>query len=93
MDDKTSDPPLSIDPALQSRLEALAARSGVSVTDLALSVLRAHADEQERLIAEFAEDEERWQRYLAGGQTVPFETVRGKLSKLATEAARKAEPQ
>ena len=63
----------------------------MSLTDLAESVLRAHADEQERLIAELAEDEERWQRYLAGGKTVSFEDVRKKLHELAGEAAGKAQ--
>lgn len=56
-------------------------------------LLRVHAEEQERLIGELAEDEDRWQRYLAGGQTIPFESVRGRLQKLATEAAGKAEAQ
>ena len=84
---------VELDPELEARLTSLAERSGLSLADLARSVLRAHADEQERLIEEFAEDEERWQRYLAGGQTVPFESVRKSLHRLAGEAARKAEPQ
>ena len=84
---------LKLDSELQARLAVLASRAGVSVDALAEAVLRAHADEQERLISELAEDEERWQRYIAGGQTVSFEIVRGKLRKLAGEAARKAEPQ
>ena len=41
---------------------------------------------------ELAEDEDRWQRYLIGGQTIPFQSVRGRLHKLAGEAAQKAEP-
>jgi hypothetical protein len=89
---KTS-PPLILDPDLAARLTALAARSGQSLADLAQSVLRAHADEQEKVESELAEDEQRWQRYLAGGQTIAFQSVRGRLQKLAAEAARKAEPQ
>lgn len=38
---------LHIDPKLQARLEALAAKSGVSVIELAETVLRAHADTAE----------------------------------------------
>ena len=83
--------PLNLDPDLVVRLTALAARSGLSLAGLAESVLRAHADEQERTLGELAEDEARWQRYLAGGQTIPFERVREKLHRLAAEAARKAE--
>ena len=93
MADTKTDPPLTLDPELQARLTALAARSDMSLADLAESVLRAHADEQERLIDELAEDEERWQRYLAGGQSIPFQTVRRKLHRLAAEAAQKVEPQ
>ena len=77
---------LTLDPELRDRLTVLAERSGVSLADLAERVLRAHADEQERLIDELAEDEERWQRYLAGGQTLSFETVRARLQSLAGEA-------
>ena len=83
---------LNIDPELRSRLTSLAARSGTSFADLAESVLRTHADEQERMMDELAEDEERWQRYVAGGQTIPFETVRSHLHGLAAQAAQ-AEPQ
>ncbi len=84
---------IQIAPDLRVRLMALASRSGVSFSDLAESILRAHADEQERMISELAEDEDRWQRYLAGGQTIPFETVRSHLHGLAAQAAQKAEPQ
>lgn len=76
-----------IDPALKARLAALASRSGRTLDELAQSVLRSHADEQERGAAEYAEDEQRWQRYLQSGQSVPFETVRSRLQKLAGEAA------
>lgn len=84
--------PLQIAPNLRVRLTALASKSGKSFGDLAESVLRAHADEQERKIIEEAEDEQRWQRYLSEGNTIPFETVRGKLHGLAAEAAGKADP-
>lgn len=84
---------LQIDPDLRVRLKALASKTGRSITDFAESVLRSHADEEERKILERAEDEQRWQRYLAGGRTIPFETVRNKLHGLAAEAAQKAEPQ
>lgn len=93
MADTKNDPLTIHDPALRSRLSALAARAGTSVDDFAQAVLRAHADEQERLLDELAEDEDRWQRYVAGGETIPFETVRGRLRTLAGEAARKAELQ
>jgi predicted transcriptional regulator len=84
---------LQIDPNLRVRLKALASKTGRSFADFAESVLRSHADEEERKILERAEDEQRWQRYLAGGRTIPFETVRNKLHGLAAEAAQKAEPQ
>ena len=93
MADAKSNFPLDLDPELQARLSDLATRAGVSVAGIAESVLRAHVDEQERMNDELNEDEQRWQRYLAGGQTIPFEAVRGKLHKLAWEAAQKAEPQ
>lgn len=82
---------LEIDPNLRARLEALASRSGMSLETLAQSVLLAHADEQERLADELAEDEERWQQYLATGQSIPFETVREKLRSLAAAAARQTD--
>ena len=78
-----------IDPALKARLVALASRSGRTLDELAQSVLRSHADEQERSAAERAEDEQRWQRYLQSGQSMPFEAVRSRLQKLAGEAARR----
>ena len=91
MADTETNTPLTLDPELRVRLTALAARSNMSLADLAETVLRAHADEQERLIDELAEDEERWQRYLVGGQTVSFQGVRAKLLRPAGEAARKAD--
>lgn len=36
---------------------------------------------------ELAEDEERWQRYLRIGRSIPFEAVRARLRALAVEAA------
>ena len=84
---------LQIDPNLRIRLKALASKTGRSVSDFAESVLRSHADEEERKVLEKAEDEQRWQKYLAGGKTIPFETVRNNLHGLAVEAAQKAEPQ
>ncbi len=93
MTDIKTNKPLTLDPDLQARLTDLAARAGVSLADLADTVLRTHVDEQEQIQVELAEDEHRWQRYLAGGQTIPFEAVRGRLHKLAREAAQKAEPQ
>ena len=67
----------------------LAARSGQTLPELAEAVLRRHADEQERTVAEYADDEQRWQRYLQTGQSVPFQTVQAKLQGLAAEAARR----
>ena len=90
MDDNSE--ALPIDPKLHARLAGLAERMGVSLADLVETVLRAHADEQERLDSELAEDEERWRRYLAAGQTISFDSLRGKLHRLAAEAARKADP-
>ena len=84
---------LQIDANLMHRLKTLALRRGLSFTDLAETVLRCHADEEERKLLEQQEDEQRWQRYLSEGHTVPFETVRNKLHGLAAEAAQKADPQ
>ena len=74
---------LDLDADLEARLKTLAERSGVSLSELAQDVLRAHADEQARVDAELAEDERRWQRYRAGGETVPLESVRERLRSLA----------
>ncbi len=92
MTDTDRSSPLTLDPDLWARLTVLAARAGVSVRALADTVLRAHADEQERRVDEGAEDEERWQRYLAGGPSIAFESVRRRVRKLVGEAAWKAEP-
>ena len=83
------DDTLELDPDLKARLAALAARSGQTLPELAEAVLRRHADEQERTVAEYANDEQRWQRYLQTGQSVPFQTVQARLRKLAGEAARR----
>ena len=80
---------LEIDPDLKIRLAALASRSGQSFTELAQNVLRSHADKQERDMTEYAEDEQRWQRYLETGESIPFENIRAKLQGLAAEAAHK----
>ncbi|MCP4380935.1 MAG: hypothetical protein GY798_05855 [Hyphomicrobiales bacterium] len=84
---------LQLSRALRTRLESLAAQSGLSFSELAEAVLSAHADAQERRQAEAAEDDARWQRYAEDGQTIPFETIRDKLHGLAARAAQKAEPQ
>jgi len=84
---------LQIDAGLMQRLKVLASRSGQSSADLVETVLRRHADEEERKLLEQKEDEQRWQRYLSEGHAVPFETVRNKLHGLAAEAAQKADPQ
>lgn len=84
---------LTIDPNLQVRLSALAERQGYTVSEFAERLLRAHADQAEREITEYAEDERRWQRYLETGTAVSFDTVRNKLRHLAAEAAREMEPQ
>lgn len=70
-----------IDPDLKARL---ASRSERTLDELAQAVPRSHADEQERAAAEYAEDDQRWQRYLQTGQGVPFQAVRSRLRKLAT---------
>ncbi len=80
---------LDIDPTLKDRLAVLAERSGSTFVELAESVLREHADAQEKTMAEYAEDEERWQRYLKGGKTISLETMRGRLRDLAGDAARR----
>jgi len=84
---------VALDADLEARLGALASRSGQSVQDLAADILRTHAEEQELRATEEADDEVRWQRYLATGQSVSFDTVRGKLRRLASEAAVKADTQ
>jgi len=62
----------------------------------ALALVRTESAEIDHIlepcIIEKAEDEQRWQRYLSEGRTIPFEAVRGKLHGLAAEAAGKADP-
>ena len=82
---------LSFDPALQARLAALAERRGATLAEFAEEVLRLHADDAERALSEQEEDERRWRRYLETGASVPFDSVRSKLRRLAGEAARKGE--
>ena len=77
------DSTLTIDPDLRERLESLADRSGTSIDDLVNAVLSAHADQQEHLLNELAEDEERWQQYLASGRSIPVESVRTRLRSFA----------
>ena len=77
---------IEIDAALNNRLTALVQRDGVSVDDFVTKALKLHADEQERMLGELRQDEERWQRYLASGHAVPFETVRRKLRGMVAEA-------
>jgi predicted transcriptional regulator len=84
---------LQIAPDLMVRLEALATKNGRSLADFAAGILQSHAENEECKQIERAEDEQRWQRYLAEGRTVSFETVRNKLRDLTAEAARKANPQ
>ena len=79
---------LTVNPELEERLTTLAERLGVSYHDLAMAILERHADEQERLLAEIQEDEQRWQRYLASGRSIPLNKVRSRLQQLATEAGR-----
>ena len=54
--------------------------------------MSTHSHEQDRTLNELAEDEDRWQHYLASGHSVPHRTVQRRLRKLAGEAAQKAEP-
>lgn len=84
---------VTIDPNLKMRLAALAEREGYSFDEFVATVLSRHAEQSEREIIDRAEDEQRWQRYLDTGVTIPFETVQNKLRKLASHAAQSAEPQ
>ena len=81
---------LEIDAHLKNRLSALASKSGRSFTEFTESILRSHADDHERLAAEYEEDERRWQRYLSKGHTVSLTEMRSKLSTLALQAAKQA---
>ena len=91
MTDKTES--VDIDPQLKARLAAIASKSGRTFSELAQQVLSTHADHQERLITEAAEDEKRWQRYLETGQSISLDQMRGNLASLALKAAQKAAPQ
>ncbi|MEM8587714.1 MAG: hypothetical protein AAGG65_06595 [Pseudomonadota bacterium] len=81
---------IQIDAALNNRLTALAERDGVSVDDLVTKTLSRHADERERVMDDLRQDEERWQRYLATGHAVPFESVRRKLRAMVAKAANRS---
>lgn len=85
--------PLHIAEDLEARLSILASKDGHTLEELADSILREHADSQERAIIEKTEDERRWQRYLESGQTISLDTVRGKLHTLAQQAAFQSESQ
>lgn len=86
---------LYISSDLEARLGEIAQHTGQTVDELADTVLRAHADAQERDrdSQEEAEDERRWQRYLATGQSVSLEEVRSKLRARTDEAAKALEQQ
>ena len=79
---------IDLEPELEAKLVPLATRSGQSLSAFAQSVLHRHADEQERLMAEYTEDDIRWERYLATGESVPAEVVLRELDDMAAEAMR-----
>lgn len=81
---------VSIDGDLKKRLAVIAEREGSTVSELAESVLRLHAEDVERQEAEFAEDDRRWARYLETGEYIAFEDFMSELQSLADEAGRKA---
>lgn len=81
---------LAIDRELSERLSVIAEREGSTLSELAETVLRQHAEEAERLADEFAEDDRRWARYLETGESISLEDMRAKLQALAGEAVRKA---
>lgn len=81
---------VSIDGDLKKRLAVIAEREGLTVSELAESVLRLHAEDVERQEAEFAEDDRRWARYLETGESIAFEDFMSELQSLADEAGRKA---
>ena len=81
---------LAIDRELIERLSAIADREGSTLSELAESVLRQHAEEAERVAEEFAEDDRRWAKYLETGESISLEDMRAKLQALADEAGRKA---
>ena len=70
---------IDLAPELEARLAPLAARSGQSVKEFAQPVLLHHAHEQEQRLAEYAEDDARWERYLATGESIPAEVVLAEL--------------
>jgi predicted transcriptional regulator len=81
---------VAIDRELTERLSVLAEREGSTLSELAETVLRQHAEEAERRAEEFAEDDRRWARYLDTGESISLEDMRAKLQALAEEAGRKA---
>ncbi len=50
------------------------------------TILRLHAEAEERANREPSDDETRWQRYRATGEAVPFDRARAHLQELAEEA-------
>ncbi len=81
---------LAIDRELSERLSVIAEREGSTLSELAETVLRQHAEEAERLAEEFAEDDRRWARYLETGESISLEDILQELDTLAGEAGRKA---
>lgn len=81
---------VSIDGDLKKRLAAIAEREGSTVSELAESVLRLHAEDVERQEHEFAEDDRRWARYLETGECISLEDFMVELQSLADEAGCKA---
>lgn len=80
---------LAIDSELSERLSVIAEREGSTLSELAETVLRQHAEEAERLAEEFAEDDRRWARYLETGESISLEDMLTDLDALADEARRK----
>lgn len=81
---------VAIDRELTQRLSAIAEREGSTLSELAESVLRQHAEEAERQAEEFAEDDLRWAKYLKTGESISLEDMRAKLKALADQASPKA---
>lgn len=84
---------IEIDADLKARLTLLASKSGRSFMDLTEGILRTHADQLEYTADQYADDEQRWQRYLETGKAIAFEDIRTKLQSLASEAANKQDIQ
>ena len=80
---------LVIDRDLSERLSVIAEREGSTLSELAETVLRQHAEEAERLAEEFAEDDRRWAGYLETGQSISLEDILVEIDTLADEARRK----